>query len=1428
MRFKLIFFAIVVFVCAIGVGDSRAGWVGFGYATHIDCKCLATGVTQSFGLASDTFTQAQLDAACDTEYGATSCTAPVPDASVVINSVDNPTAIPLAKGTATGAGITERGFYWWIPPTSENHFGGSESGLLPEGGSGAGAFSLSLSALKPLNTYHIKAYIRVGGQLITSDELLFTTGAARVPALITKSDYMTCRRDILVKGEITDVGSSPVDIYGFVYAAHPNPTVFDRALAFAWDTTLPLSQGKAFEGTIKGLVPEKYCFRAYAHNAQGTAYGAEYCFVIDGNIEVSNKYAWNENAGWLNFNSQGGVSVFSDHLEGYVWNENAGWIKIGAFTAGTKHTYSNASKTDYGVNNDGSGNLSGYGWSENVGWINFRPVGGGVFIDPSGDFSGYAWGENIGWIHFANTTPAYRVSSNFNNTSCTLVVHTNQDVTVNESEASVKGEITDVGSSAIEAYGFVYAAHTIPTVNDKTLDMSAPSTFSGTFSGTITGLAPGKYYLRAYAKNAQETVYGEEISFTINGPGFTVSPTTGLITTESGGTATFTVKLNRQPTADVAVSVSSSDTEEGTVSPASLTFTSQNWDNLQTVTVTGVDDNVIDGDQNYTVKLAAAVSDDPFYNNLKPDDVAVVNRDNDGNHAPEADLQTLSTEQDQSLSITLTGRDQDNDNITYSVTADPQHGVLTGSAPILTYTPTTGFFGADSFTFKTYDGKLYSDDAKIAITVISMNGNHAPKADPQTLSTDQDKALSILLTGSDEDGNIITYSVVGNPQHGQLSGNAPNLTYTPTSGYFGADSFTFRTYDGKLYSDAATVAVTVKQIAAPVNPPVQYVNYPPTADEQTLITDQDKALKITLTGKDQNGDALSFAVVKQPANGKITGTAPDLIYTPNPGFYGQDNFTFRTNDGASDSTNIATVRITVKKPNYPPTADEQTLITDQDKALKITLTGSDPEGSMLSFAIVKQPANGKITGTAPDLIYTPNPGFYGQDNFTFKVNDGLWTSDTATVQITVKKSNYPPKADDQTLITEHNKALKITLTGSDPDGDPITYLMVKQPASGQLTGTAPNLTYTPNKGFSGTDSFTFKTNDGKADSVVATVKMTVKPNQPPKADDQTLTAKNDRDLKIITLTGSDPDGDPLTYLIVRQPAHGQLTGTAPNLTYTPNKDFSGTDSFTFKTNDGKADSVVATVKITVKPNQPPNAASVTTWYGTQNKALNFWLYGSDPDGDTITYSFVSNPQHGQLSGNALNLTYTPNKDFIGEDSFTYKVNDGKMDSTVATVTIFVELNHPPTASGQTRSTDDFDTVLQITLTGSDKDQDPLTYLIVSQPGKGQLTGTAPNLTYKQTTGEKGVMNVDSFTFKVNDGKLDSEVATVGISNYNGMRLGINNLEATIDNVGDDGGKCAFFIAASSDAGNSLPSAGILFVLIGLGLAGLLYDEKRVK
>src|SRR5437667_235676 len=111
--------------------------------------------------------------------------------------------------------------------------------------------------------------------------------------------------------------------------------------------------------------------------------------------------------------------------------------------------------------------------------------------------------------------------------------------------------------------------------------------------------------------------------------GITVSPTIGLTTTEAGGTATFTVVLDSQPTANVVVPISSSNTAEGTVSAAALTFTAANWSTAQVVTVTGVDDPVDDGDIAYTITTTAATSADSNYSGLNPSDVSVTNTDND-------------------------------------------------------------------------------------------------------------------------------------------------------------------------------------------------------------------------------------------------------------------------------------------------------------------------------------------------------------------------------------------------------------------------------------------------------------------------------------------------------------------------------------------------------------------------------------------------------------------------------------------------------------------------------------------------------------------------------------------------------------------------------------------------------------------------------
>jgi len=131
-------------------------------------------------------------------------------------------------------------------------------------------------------------------------------------------------------------------------------------------------------------------------------------WAVEGNIDVTYKYAWSENSGWENFRpTHGGVTVNDTYLSGYAWAENIGWVKLGSGTG----PYANTTSANWGVNRDSStGALSGYAWSENAGWINFNPTHSEVSISTTIlKFDGYAWAENVGYIHFQNASPEYFV-----------------------------------------------------------------------------------------------------------------------------------------------------------------------------------------------------------------------------------------------------------------------------------------------------------------------------------------------------------------------------------------------------------------------------------------------------------------------------------------------------------------------------------------------------------------------------------------------------------------------------------------------------------------------------------------------------------------------------------------------------------------------------------------------------------------------------------------------------------------------------------------------------------------------------------------------------------------------------------------------------------------------------------------------------------
>ena len=362
------------------------------------------------------------------------------------------------------------------------------------------------------------------------------------------------------------------------------------------------------------------------------------------------------------------------------------------------------------------------------------------------------------------------------------------------------------------------------------------------------------------------------------------------------------------------------------------------------------------------------------------------------------------------------------------------------------------------------------------------------------------------------------------------------------------------------------------------------------------------------------------------------------------------------------------------------------------------------------------------------------------------------------MSITVNPVNDPPVAANDTYSTNEDTPLTVAAPGvlgndTDMDGDPLTAVLVAAPDHGTLSlNSNGSFTYSPAANYNGPDSFTYRANDGTANSNTATVSITVNPvNDPPVAANDTYSTNEDTPLTVaapgVLGNDTDMDGNPLTAVLVAAVSHGTLTLNANgSFTYSPAANYNGPDSFTYRANDGTANSNTATVSITVNPvNDPPVAAN--DGYSTnEDTPLTVAAPGvlgndTDMDGDPLTAVLVAGPDHGTLSLNSNgSFTYSPAANYNGPDSFTYRANDGTANSNTATVSITVNpVNDPPVAANDSYSTNE-DTPLTVAAPGvlvndTDVDGDSLTVVLVAGTNHGIANAERQRLLHLYPGGE---------------------------------------------------------------------------------------------
>ena len=352
--------------------------------------------------------------------------------------------------------------------------------------------------------------------------------------------------------------------------------------------------------------------------------------------------------------------------------------------------------------------------------------------------------------------------------------------------------------------------------------------------------------------------------------------------------------------------------------------------------------------------------------------------------------------------------------------------------------------------------------------------------------------------------------------------------------------------------------------------------------------------------------AFEFSELSMISHENITYTCLQNTFyislTPITEIGGVATITITAIDDEKNLTSSTFFELTVLPVNDPPKALNVKFFTLENQIITGQLNAYDIDSPITSFSIVSNPDKGtvNITNTG-EFTYTPDLNQYGEDSFSYQAYDNeSASSNTAIVSIFITPMNAPPFAYGKDITIDEDKYIYITLVASDPDNDNLTYQLVNHPTHGTVSLSNDIALYTPHPDVNGPDSFTYKANDGLADSNTAKIMITVYPvYDNPQAISQDVTIMEDMPVNI-TLTGYSPDNYSLTFQIIDQPAHGIISQSAPNLTYTPDFHFSGEDHFTFVANDSISNSNPATVSITVKRSETYVLKLLGTGYGTVN------------------------------------------------------------------------------------------------------------------------------------------------------------------------------------------------------------------------------------
>ncbi|WP_217881526.1 beta strand repeat-containing protein, partial [Vibrio alginolyticus] len=662
------------------------------------------------------------------------------------------------------------------------------------------------------------------------------------------------------------------------------------------------------------------------------------------------------------------------------------------------------------------------------------------------------------------------------------------------------------------------------------------------------------------------------------------------------------------------------------------------------------------------------------------------------NDAPVANDDAATTQEDTAVTIDVLPNDTDIDGDTLridSASVPSDQGTVEIVDGKLVFTPTENFHGDAEITYTITDGAL-TDQATVNVTVNAVNDTPVVESSiaDQTLAEDFTPYSIDLNTAFSDVDNVdseLTFSVSGNSniQVAIVNGIA---TFTPTADWNGSEALTFTATDPSGESVSQTVNFTVAPVADIV------------ADKATVVEDTPTIIKVlgndTFEGDDK---VVSLDTNNGPANGTVSGN-PDgsVTYTPNDNFHGTDSFTYIvTSGGVSEFT---TVNVDVTPVNDAPVAKDDTAVTDEDTPVTIDVlpNDTDVDGDKLSIQSASVPSEqGTVEIVDGKLVFTPAENFHGDAEITYTITDGALT-DQATVNVTVNAVNDTPVVEsniaDQTLAEDFTLySIDLNSAFSDVDNaDGELTFSVSGNSNIQVAIVNGIATFTPTADWNGSEALTFTATDPSGESVSQTVNFTVAPVADIVADKATVVEDTPTIIKVLDNDTFEGDDKVVSLDTNNGPANGTVSVNSDgSVTYTPNDNYHGADSFTYiVTSGGVSESTTVNVDVTPVNDAPVAKDDTAVTDEDTPVTIDVLPNDTDIDGDKLSIDSASVPsEQGTVEIVDGKLVFTPAENFNGDAEITYTVTDGSLtDQATVNVTVNAVNDTPVVESSITDQT----------------------------------------------------------------------------------------------------------------------------------------------